>query len=317
VRVLPLAFSLVALAAASGCSRCGASTKDAASAARAVATVNGETVSADALARELRDARVGTEDGGGGVDVLRRRILDELVDRAILLQEARARSVVVAQDQVERAFLRIRAEYPGTHFDDLLAQERLSQTELKARLRDQLTIERLFEQEVFPRIQVVDAEVERYYADHAAEYQEPERVRVAQIVVATRDEAVQIRERLRRNPQTFADVARKSSIGPEGKDGGDLGFIGRGSGFPEVFDVCFTMPLNVISEVTPSPYGFHLFKVVERKAAHRRPLEQARGEIAEKLTRERRARAQEDYVRTLRQRAKIEVDEKALASVTP
>jgi peptidyl-prolyl cis-trans isomerase C len=69
--------------------------------------------------------------------------------------------------------------------------------------------------------------------------------------------------------------------------------------------------------VTPSPYGFHLFKVVERKAAHRRPLEQARGEIAEKLTRERRARAQEDYVRTLRQRAKIEVDEKALASVTP
>jgi len=84
-----------------------------------------------------------------------------------------------------------------------------------------------------------------------------------------------------------------------------------------VFDACFTMPLNVISDVTPSPYGFHLFKVVDKKAAHKRPLEQARGEISEKLTRERRARAQEDYVRTLRQRAKIEVDEKALSSVTP
>ena len=317
MRAAPLIVLLAALAVASGCSRCGASTKDAASAARAVATVNGETISADALARELRDARVGTEEGGGGVDVLRRRVLDELVDRAVLLQEARARSVVVGQDQVERAFLRIRSEYPGTHFDDLLAQERLSQTELKARLKDQLTIERLFEQEVFPRVQVVDAEIERWYADHAADYQEPERVRVMQIVVATRDEAVQIRDRLRKNPQTFADAARKSSIGPEGKDGGDLGYIGRGSGFPEVFDACFTMPLNVISDVTPSPYGFHLFKVVDKKAAHKRPLEQARGEISEKLTRERRARAQEDYVRTLRQRAKIEVDEKALSSVTP
>jgi peptidyl-prolyl cis-trans isomerase C len=279
--------------------------------------VNGETLSADALARELRDARVGTEDGGGGLDVLRRRILDELVDRAVLLQEARARSVVVGQDQVERAFLRIRSEYPGTHFDDLLAQERLSQTELKARLKDQLTLERLFEQEVFPQVSVVGADVERYYADHAQDYQDPERVRVQQIVVATRDEAVQLRDRLRRNPQTFADVARKSSIGPEGKDGGDLGYIGKGSGFPEVFDACFTMPLNVVSDVTPSPYGFHLFKVVDRKPAHKRPLEQARGEILEKLTRERRAAAQEDYVRTLRQRAKIEIDEKALASVTP
>ena len=178
-------------------------------------------------------------------------------------------------------------------------------------------MERLFEQEVCPQVHVADAEVERHYADHAAEYQEPERVRVLQIVVATRDEAIQLRDKLRRNPQTFAEVARKSSIGPEGKNGGDLGYIGKGAGFPEVFDACFVMPLNVISDVTPSPYGFHLFKVVDRKAAHRRTAEQAHAEIAEKLTREKRARAQEEYLRALRQRAKIQVDEKALAAVMP
>jgi peptidyl-prolyl cis-trans isomerase C len=315
VRAAPL--TLAALLVASGCARCGAGSRDAASAARAVAVVSGESISADALARELREASVGAGEGSEGLVVLRRRVLDELVDRAVLLQEARARSVVVGQDQVERAFLRIRADYPGTHFDDLLAQERLSQAELKARLKDQLTVERLFEQEVFPRVQVADAEIERHYADHAAEYQEPERVRVLQIVVATRDEALQLRDKLRRNPQTFGEVARKSSIAPEGKNGGDLGYIGKGSGFPEVFDACFTMPLNVISDVTPSPYGFHLFKVVDRKAAHKRTAEQARAEIAEKLTREKRARAQEEYLRTLRPRAKIQIDEKALATVTP
>ena len=311
------AFGVAALLAASGCSRCGGSAKDAAGAARAVAVVNGEVISADVLSHELRDAQAGTGEGEGQGSVLRRRILDELVDRALLLQEARARSIVVGQDQVERAFLRIRAEYPGTHFDDLLAQERLSQTELKARLKDQLTIERLFEQEVFPSVQVVDAEVERYYSEHAQEYQEPERVHVMQIVVATRDEAVQLRDKLRRAPQTFADVARKSSIAPEGKNGGDLGYIGRGAGFPEVFDACFSMPLNVVSDVTPSPYGFHLFKVVDKKAAQKRTLEQAHGEIAEKLGREKRARAQAEYVEGLRRRAKISIDEKALAAVTP
>jgi peptidyl-prolyl cis-trans isomerase C len=316
VRLPAATATAAALALVLGCGRCGGA-RDAEHAAQAVAVVNGEPISADALARDLREARAGAGEGEGRSDVLRRRVLDDLVDRTLLLQEARARSIVVPQDQVERAFLRIRAEYPGTHFDDLLAQERLSQTELKARLKEQLAVERLFEEEVFPRVAVVDAEVERFYADHAAEFQEPERVRVSQIVVATRDEAKQLRERLRRNPQTFAEVARKSSIAPEGKAGGDLGYIGRGAGFPEVFDACFTMPLNVISEVTPSPYGFHIFKVTDRRAAQRRTLEQARPEIREKLAREKRARAQEEFLQALRGRAKIQVDEKALAAVAP
>lgn len=313
----PAALTIAALLAASGCARCGGGGKDATPAAHTVALVNGEPISGEVLAHEVRDARAGAGDGDAQGDVLRRRVLDELVDRVLLLQAARARSIVVGQDQVERAFLRVRSEYPGTHFDDLLAEERLSQTELKNRLKDQLTIERLFEQEVFGKIQVVPAEVERYYADHAGEFQDPERVHVLQIVVPTRDEALQIREKLRRNPQTFADVARKSSIAPEGKSGGDLGYIGRGAGFPEVFDACFTMPLNVVSDITPSPYGFHLFKVVDRKGAQRRTLDQARSDIGEKLAREKRAAAQAEYLRTLRARAKIEVDEKMLATVKP
>jgi peptidyl-prolyl cis-trans isomerase C len=281
-----------------------------------VALVNGEPIALETLARELRQTRAGAEGEGPG-DVLRQRVLDDLVDRALLLQQARSRSVVVGQDQVERAFLRIRSEYPGTHFDDLLAKERLSQGELKARLKDQLTVERLFHEEVFPRVQVADAEVERWYADHAAEFQEPEKVHVLQVVVATRDEAAQVRERLRRDPAAFAETARRSSIAPEGKNGGDLGWIGRGAGFPEVFDACFAMPLNVLSDVTPSPYGFHLFKVVERKAAARRTLDQARAEISERLRRDKRARAQEEYLAALRARATIQIDQAALAAVTP
>jgi peptidyl-prolyl cis-trans isomerase C len=244
-------------------------------------------------------------------------VLDGLVDRALLLQQARARSIAVSQEQVERAFLRVRGEYPGTHFDDLLARERLSQAELKARLKEQLTMERLFHDEVFPRVQVPTAEVEKWYAEHAAEFAEPERVRVLQVVVSSRDEAATLRDRLRRDPSKFAEVARASSIGPEGKNGGELGWIGRGSGFPEVFDVCFSLPLNYVSDVVPSPYGFHLFRVMERKAASKRTLDQARGEITERLLRDRRARAQEEYLASLRARATIQVDQASLSAVTP
>jgi peptidyl-prolyl cis-trans isomerase C len=113
------------------------------------------------------------------------------------------------------------------------------------------------------------------------------------------------------------EVARRASIAPEGKNGGELGWIERGAGFPEVFEACFTLPLNAVSEVTPSPYGFHLFKVVEKRPASRRALEQARAEIAERLLRDKRARAQEEYLSTLRSRASIQLDQAALAAVNP
>ena len=307
--ILAAALSLAA------CGRCGARHEAAPAAPPPVAVVNGEPIAPDALSRELSETRAG--EAQGPLEPVKRRILDDLVARALLLQEARARSIVVGQDQVEREFLRVRAEYPGTHFDDLLAEKRLSQAELKARLKDQLTMERLLEQEVFQGVSVSDAELERWYADHGAEYDEPERVRVSQIVVASRDEAVQVRDRLRKNPQTFAEVAKKSSIAPEARNGGDLGFIAKGGGFPEVFDVTFSMAPNVISDVTPSPYGFHLFKVTERRPAGRRTLEQAKAEIHEKLLRQKRLQAQEEYLAALKKRAKVEIDEKALASVTP
>jgi peptidyl-prolyl cis-trans isomerase C len=309
-------LALVTLSVAA-CGRCGGGAgAGVAAGPRPVAVVNGESIPVEALARELRQIRAGGEGDAPG-EPLRKRVLDGLVDRALLLQQARARSIAVSQEQVERAFLRVRGEYPGTHFDDLLARERLSQADLKARLKEQLTVERLFHDEVFPRVQVPAAEVEKWYAEHAAEFNEPERVRVLQVVVSSRDEAATLRDRLRRDPSKFAEVARASSIGPEGKNGGELGWIGRGGGFPEVFDVCFSLPLNYVSDVVPSPYGFHLFRVMERKGASKRTLDQARGEITERLLRDRRARAQEEYLASLRARATIQVDQASLSAVTP
>jgi len=281
-----------------------------------VAVVNGEPVSRAAFDRELQQLRVGGE-GGGPSDVLRASIVEGLVSRTLLLQQARVRGVSVGPEQVDRAFLALRSEYPGTAFDDMLAQERLSVAELRTRLRDQLVIEKLFQDEVFARIQVPDEEVAAWYASHPAEFDEPERVHARQIVVRTREEAARIRDEVRRKPAAFEAVASRASIAPEGKRGGDLGWFGRGQGMPEVFDVCFRLQPKTISDVIPSSFGFHVFQVIEKKPPSRRTLEQARPAIAARLLRDRRARAQEDYVAALRVQAKIQIDPTAAAPVKP
>ena len=281
-----------------------------------VAVVNGEPVSRAAFERELQQLRVGGE-GGGPSEVLRASIVDGLVSRTLLLQQARARGVSVGPEQVDRAFLALRSEYPGTAFDDMLAQERLSVAELRTRLRDQLTIEKLFQEEVFARLQVPDGEVAAWYAAHPAEFDEPERVHARQIVVRTREEAARVRDEVRRKPASFEAVASRASIAPEGKRGGDLGWFGKGQGMPEVFDVCFRMQPKAISDVVPSPFGFHVFQLIEKKPPTHRTLEQARPAIAARLLRDKRARAQEDHVAALRAQAKIQIDPTAAAPVKP
>jgi peptidyl-prolyl cis-trans isomerase C len=309
---LLLAFSLLA-----ACGRCGRAER-AAGAPRAVAVVNGEPIAAEALRRELELDRA---DAGGEAlaptPELRRRELDDAVDRLLLLQQAKARGVQVTPEQADRALLRLRAEYPGTHFDDLLAQEKLSATEVRERLREQMTLEAFFAQEVFSRIQVGEEELQRWYDEHLPEFDEPERVRARQVVVRTREEAARIRDELRRKPQSFPEVARRASIAPEGKAGGDLGYFGKGSGMPEVFDVCFRLGLNQISEVTPSPYGFHVFQVTEKKPAGRRSFAEARAGIRDRLLRQKRARAQEETLAALRQKAQITIDQRALDALAP
>ncbi len=309
-----IAAGVAVLLAAGGCRSGSAGKGDAAPAP--VAVVNGEPIPRAALERELQQLRVGGE-GTGPADVLRQSALDGLVSRTLLLQQARTRGIAVGPEQVDRAFLALRSEYPGTAFDDMLAQERLTVADLRTRIAEQLTVERLFQEEVFPRIQVSDDEVAAWYAAHAAEFDEPERVHARQIVVQTREEATRLRDEVRRKPASFSAVASRASIAPEAKRGGDLGWFGKGQGMPEVFDACFKLAPGTVSDVVPSPFGFHVFQVVEKKPPGRRTLDQARPAIAARLLREKRARAQEEYVAALRSQAKIQIDPTAVASVKP
>jgi peptidyl-prolyl cis-trans isomerase C len=164
---------------------------------------------------------------------------------------------------------------------------------------------------------VPDEEVGAWYAAHPAEFDEPERVHARQIVLRTREEAIRVRDEVRRKPASFASVASRASIAPEGKRGGDLGWFGKGQGMPEVFDVCFRMKPGTISDVVPSPFGFHVFQVIDRKAPALLTLDQARPAIAARLLRDRRAKAQADYVAALRAQATVQILPMSVAPVKP
>lgn len=284
-----------------------------------IATVNGEVLSkADfehELQRELSSMEGVTPQSPDQLDVARRTLLDTLVERMVLLQAARAANIVVTPEEVDRDVLRISSDYPAEGFEEALAQGKLSMAELKQRTQTMLAIQKLFQSQVYARAGVTEDEITDYFNAHSEVFQQPEQVHALQIVVKGLDDAKKVQQQLR-SGKKFQDLARKYSLSADAKVGGDLGFFPRGVMPPAFDEHCFKLGVNQVSDVVETEFGYHLFKVVEKKPAEKKALIDVRGEIEQKLLQEKRANAQREYVKELRQKAVIKVNEAALQSVT-
>jgi peptidyl-prolyl cis-trans isomerase C len=284
-----------------------------------VALVNGEILSRGEfeieLARELQSNDPVEPRSPEQVEPYRRALLDTLIERALLLQAARKANITAPPEEVDRRVLRISSDYPAEGFDEALAKGKLSMPELRRKTAALLVIEKLFEEHVYPRVAVMEEEIRQYFEEHRPQFQVPEQVRAAQIVVRTLDEARRLQQQLRQGKK-FTDLARKYSLSADAKVGGDLGFFPRGVMPPSFDEVAFRLALGQVSDVVETDYGFHLFKVLERRPAQKRELAAVRGEVEQKVLELKRAEAQKDYLAKLRQEGQIVVNEPVLQTLT-
>jgi parvulin-like peptidyl-prolyl isomerase len=283
-----------------------------------VATVNGEPIAVSSLQKAMKRAQHDDENLTPRTEedsrALAKQLLSDLVDQALLLQTAKALSIRVEPERVDRALLRLRAEYPGATFDQALAEGGQTLDELREQLKRQLTIEAYFSAQVFARVTVSQGDVEAYFKLHEADLNHPELVHALQLVVDDQETARKVQAALHKN-ERFEELARKYSKSPDAKVGGDLGWFARGQ-MPEVFDqVCFSLQKGQVSDVVPSSYGFHLFKVLDKKPAAAASLADSKAQVEAQLKQERQAEAQRAKLDELRQKAKLVIHEDVLATV--
>lgn len=62
----------------------------------------------------------------------------------------------------------------------------------------------------------------------------------------------------------FAELAKKHSSCPSGKDGGALGAFGPGQMVPEFDKVVFSAPVGEVQGPVKTDFGFHLVEVTQR-----------------------------------------------------
>ncbi len=281
------------------------------SAPKTLAVVNGEVISIADFQKTLNTVK---EAGGKGffsagerAGRIKSELLERMIDVKLLLQEARKRRIVLDPKLVDASLQLIFDQYPPGGVEEELLKKSKSLQSYRQETQTSLLVHKLLKREVVDRIAVSTVEIESYFNKHPNEFREPEQVRVRQIVTKTEETASQIRKQILRG-EKFEALARKHSLGPEGKDGGDLGYFARGIMPPAIEEECFKLWSAHVSRVVPSPYGFHLFQLVDRRPARELDLDTARPRIERKIMEQKTREAESYYIRTLRDAASIERD---------
>jgi peptidyl-prolyl cis-trans isomerase C len=89
-------------------------------------------------------------------------------------------------------------------------------------------------------------------------------VRASHLLVDSEEQALNLREEIVAG-KAFEEVAKAVSKCPSGRNGGDLGFFGRGRMVPEFDQAAFTQPVGEISEPIKTQFGYHLLVVTETR----------------------------------------------------
>lgn len=160
--------------------------------------------------------------------------------------------------------------------------------------------------------QVSEEELREYYREHAADYRTEEQRRArhllirvapdapAEEVAKARRKAEELLARIRRG-EDFAALAKRYSQDPgSARQGGDLGFFGKGVMDPAFERAVFALrkPGEVAGPVR-TPFGFHLIQLVEIRPGRVKPFAAVKERIAQALRREKASRRYYDLAEQL------------------
>lgn len=267
---------------------------------RLVAVVGDSAVVHTQVAEELQrmalQGREMPEPGDPGYDQAFRTVLDQLVDRLLILQAAARDSLIQVDDaiidqQVNEQITNLAQQFGGqTALQQALSQEGMTLAEYRDMLRSDaymLRVQQLYMQTQLrdaPPVSVTEDELlERFQESRATLQQRPRTVTFRQVVVApeaseasveaARAEARAILDSIRAGAD-FAELAIRHSDDPgTAEAGGDLGWFRRGQMVREFEEVAFALFDGQLSDLVRSEFGFHIIRVErmrpgERQARH-------------------------------------------------
>ena len=245
---------------------------------KALAIINGKEITAsefDLRWSQLPEYARKTYAGPDG----RKKFLEELITRELLLQEARKRGLDRDRVLLERV----------------------------ERFKERSVLDTLMRDEVDSRITVTLEEMKAYYAANPGSFTASDEVRASHILVKTEAEAQDLKKRLDQG-EDFGALARKVSLDLATKfRGGDLGTIKKGQTVSQFERTLLALKAGEISNPVATQFGWHIIKVTDRTSGAPLSFEDAKDQVKEQIQVEKKRKRFDELVASLRAKAKLRV----------
>ena len=287
-----------------------------------VAIVNSDLILLSEIRRELAPERERIQKEYRG-DALARRLktaeymaLTSMIERKLQLQEAKARSIVVTDQEVLEAIQQMKQQgraIDGTNPADMKS------------VREQLMLFRVVDREVRSGVMVSDSDMKRYFQEHRDRFALSEEYTLSQILIKPRspDDTADAREKVRevmmrlKQGEAFEDLALRFSDGPNASHGGRLGLVRQGELLPGIERTIATLVPGGISDVIETPEGFHIMRLEDKKPKQFRPYEQVRNEIQGLVFQQKSEDVFQSWLTDLKNKAYIEIKFESALSGPP
>jgi peptidyl-prolyl cis-trans isomerase SurA len=272
-------------------------------------------------------------------------VLRDLIDQQLLLDKGKDLGITGDTDLVKR----LDEMRKSMKLDSLEALEKeaekqgISWEDFKQQQKNQIITQKVIGEEVSSKLSITKEEAEKFYDEHKKEMEQPEFIRLAEILVAPKtssitpdpkpagaadsknpeDEAAKqavdatalaaaeakAHDLLKqiRDGANFDDVAKKYSDGPSAADGGALGMFKRGQLAKELEDKTFAMKSGDVTDVIRTKQGYVILKVLDHQQAGIPSLKDAMPKIQDALYYEKLQPALRAYLTKLREDAYIKL----------
>jgi len=226
-----------------------------------------------------------------GIEELRPRVLEDLVEQKLIKQASDKAGIDVSDREIDNAIDDIKRQNRHMTQEQLmlaLARSGLTYREYREQLKEQIRQVKFMNMEFRSKISVQDEDIENYYRQHIDDYYEAPKYRISCIVISPDDRQLMekrievVREALAEG-RDFAELARLYSDGPNADGGGDLGRLSSGELDPEIEKTALALGPGEVSEPLERPEGTYIIKLNEGLRADPIPLERVRGIIRETL----------------------------------
>lgn len=226
-----------------------------------------------------------------------RDVLEQFITDKLMVAEVREAGIRITDDDVDRYIAQVKTNnrLSDEDFKTALARDGLSLASYKISVKMELEKAEVLDRQVKRKVSITDEDVERYYKLNSKNYRSNERARIRHILLALSEKApadqvdavaAKARELYQRIAagEDFAALAQEYSDGAGRANGGEIGWVNKGTLIAGLEEVAFEkLKPGQVSEPFRTSMGMHIVKLEARESGTVLPLSTVAPKIKQEL----------------------------------